>query len=641
MKKITQKFMAIVSGLLMSNAIAQTPTVIVQDSIYTNTHWTCDKQYLLKGYVYVINGTTLTIDSGVIIKGDKNTKGSLIIERGAMINANGTATAPIVFTSNQPIGNRTYGDWGGLILCGKAPVNWTAGYGQVEGGPRSLYGGTNPHDNSGKLSYVRCEFAGIAFSPNNEINGITFCGVGDQTQLDHLQVSYSGDDSYEWFGGTVNGKYFIAYRGWDDDFDTDNGYSGMNQFFVGLRDPFSADQSGSKGFESDSYQSGTKSGLAGDTSGLTKVVFANTTLIGPLVSPTSTAYDPQFVSGAHIRRGSALSCINSVIAGWPCGILVDESSASFGSTVRNMQILGAAGDSISQIKSTIVCGIPTNMTPTRKEIFYTVDGARSLTPTTTEGDTITGNPFNPWGGPFSMFQEDPKNHNAIYANEQTGIRLQNPFNLAVPNFIPTSTSVICYNSTALPAYVKNHYLPQTDHFGNGNVYPFNTALPINTDTSNFFANYNAPKFPPHWNSGRLANAFFTHVNYVGAFSGTQTTSDNWMASWTNFDPVNTDYSNVCTANSIQQNAINSTYLQAFPNPAHDQVTVNFSLINETTATLQLFDLLGNVVDMVSLSNAGAGFHSATLVTKDLPQGTYFIKLITKDISKTTKIIVVK
>ncbi|MGZ3882875.1 MAG: T9SS type A sorting domain-containing protein [Bacteroidia bacterium] len=639
MKKITKNLLILASAFQLGQMNAQTvPVLNVQDSIFTNTHWTCDKQYLLKGYVYVTNGTTLTIDSGVIIKGDKNTKGSLIIERGAKIYANGTVNHPIVFTSNQAAGNRTYGDWGGLILCGYAPANWTSGQGQVEGGPRSLYGGNNPHDNSGKLSFVRCEFAGIAFSPNNEINGITFCGVGDGTQVDHLQVSYSGDDSYEWFGGNVNAKYMVSYRGWDDDFDTDNDFSGRVQFGVILRDPYSADQSGSKGFESDSYQSGTKTGLAGDTSGLTKPVFSNITAIGPMVNPTSTAYDPQFVAGAHIRRGSAISIMNSIIAGWPCGILFDESSSSFGSTTRNLRIMGAAGDSILQIRNTVICGIPTTNTPNRKEVEYVIDGARSLTPTNVEADTTTGNPFQPGAGPFS-FLTAAMNKNVMYPTEQTGMQLSNPFNLSVPNFVPNSTSPLCYNSTALPVYVKNHYLPQTDHFGNGNVYPFNPALPINTDTSNFFANYNAPKVIPGFSSSRLKGTFFTKVNYVGAFSGTHTTADNWMATWTNFDPVNTDYSMVC-ATGIKENA-ESMYLQTFPNPATESVNVNFSLNEPGDVILELTDILGHAVETVKIPNVYAGLNVATISTTNLPQGTYFVKFSTRNITKSTKLIIAK
>ncbi|HEY6162783.1 MAG TPA: PKD domain-containing protein, partial [Bacteroidia bacterium] len=423
---------------------------------------------------------------------------------------------------------------------------------------------TNPHDNSGSLSYIRIEFAGVAFSPNNEINGLTLCGVGDATNIDHIQVSFSGDDSYEFFGGTVNAKYLVAFRGWDDDFDTDNGFSGHIQFGFALRDPFAADQSGSKSFESDSYQSGTKTGLAGDTTGLTKPVFSNMTIIGPLVSPTSTAYDQQFVSALHFRRGTACSIFNSVIAGYPAGILFDESSSGFGSTVRNYDVLGSAGDSIGQIRNNIVCGMPTTNTPTRKELEYVVDGARSLTSTSTEGDTTNGvnnsptPPFSPWVGPFNYFYDNPNRNytwphdpgtlnygNRIYATEQNGVKLGNPFNLTAPNPVPTSISPVCYNSKSLPAYVVTHYQQccgQSDHFGNTNKYPFNPLLPINTDTSNFFQNYNAPFDKPGWNSGRLQGGFFTQVNYIGAFAGTQTTNDNWTNGWCNFDPQNTDYS---------------------------------------------------------------------------------------------------
>jgi hypothetical protein len=541
----------ILSGISGKNLMAQT-VINVQDSIFTNTHWTACNQYLMFGYVYVTAGTTLTIDPGTIIKGDKNTKGALIVERGATIIAQGTAAQPIIFTSNQPMGARTYGDWGGVILCGKAPTNWLAGQQQVEGGPRSFYGGTLPHDNSGIFSYVRIEFAGVAFSPNNEVNGLTLCSVGDATQVDHVQVSYSGDDSFEWFGGTVNCKYLVSYRGWDDDFDTDCGYSGHVQFGFVQRDPFAADQSGSKAFESDSYQAGTKSGLSGDTTGLTKCVFSNITAVGPMVSPTSTAFDPQFVSAVQIRRGSALTIVNSVIAGWPCGVVIDESSASFGSTTRNLQILGAAGDSISQLKGDIICGIPTNQTPVRKEMFYIFNGARSLTPTTTEGDTTTGTPFNPWSGPFNYFQNNPqtgqKYGNKIYATEQTGIQLHNPFNLAAPDPVPGSISPICYNSKALNTMPAGQYSQFTAHWGstnpfnNGSVFPFNPSLPLNTDTTLWLSHYNAPTVPPVWNSGRTSGNWFTPTNFVGGFSGTQTTADNWMQPWCNFDPVNTDYS---------------------------------------------------------------------------------------------------
>jgi len=610
---------------------AQMNVINVQDSIAADTHWTCDNQYLLHGYVYVTNGHTLTIDAGTIIKGDKDSKGALIVERGAKIYAVGTVDHPIIFTSNQPAGQRTYGDWGGVILCGYAPCNWVSGVGQVEGGPRSLYGGTDPHDNSGQMSYCRVEFGGIAFSPNNEINGLTFCSVGDATVIDHIQVSYSGDDSYEFFGGTVNTKYMVAYRTWDDDFDTDNGYAGYNQYGVCLRDPYAADQSGSKGFESDSYQSGTVSGLT-DTTELTKPVFTNYTLVGPLVSPTSTSYDPQFVAGAHIRRGSSISILNSLIIGWPCGILIDESSASFGSTVANIQ------DNHCAVRNDVVCGIPTTNAPGRKEVFYVIDGARSLTSTTVWGDTTTGMPFNPFAGPFDWYKNPPY-HNTIYATEQSGLKLQAPFTLDNPNFIPTSTSPICYNSKALPSYVTAYY-GSSDPFGNGGKYPYNGTLPINTDTSNFFANYNAPDLVPDFSIWKLQNSFFTVENHIGAFNYTASTTDNWTAGWCNWDPVNTDYTTSNCNVGINTPVKGSFGAAFYPNPSDGNTELELDLANAAIVNISIYDLSGKMVWNENALHFNAGIHDIS-VNVNLASGVYMAKIATQDLAKSIKMVVSK
>ena len=150
--------------------------ITVSGDISANTTWTSNNIYLLSGFVYVTNNAELTIEPGTVIKGDKATKGSLIITRGSKIWADGTSSAPIVFTSNEPVGTRTYGDWGGLIVLGKASINDPAGEKVIEGGVdpvKGLYGGTDDADNSGTLRYVRIEFPGIAFQPNNEINGLT------------------------------------------------------------------------------------------------------------------------------------------------------------------------------------------------------------------------------------------------------------------------------------------------------------------------------------------------------------------------------------------------------------------------------------------------------------------------------------
>ena len=164
--------------------------------------------YNLRGFVYVTEGATLTIEPGVVIKGEKESKATLIVERGGKLIAEGTKERPIVFTSAQAPGSRKPGDWGGIILLGKAKNN--KGEQTIEGGVRSKHGGNDDADNSGVLKYVRCEFAGIEYSVDNEINAITFGSVGSGTTVDYVQVSYSGDDSYEWFGGDVNCKHLVA-----------------------------------------------------------------------------------------------------------------------------------------------------------------------------------------------------------------------------------------------------------------------------------------------------------------------------------------------------------------------------------------------------------------------------------------------
>src|SRR4030095_6414885 len=172
-------------------------------------------------------------------------------------------------------------DWGGVVILGKAANNQSASQ-AIEGisapsGDNGLYGGTTDDDNSGEFQYVRIEFAGIALSTDNELNGLTMGSVGSATKIDHVQVSYSGDDSFEWFGGKVNTSHLIAYRGWDDDFDTDFGYTGFNQFLVSYRDPNVADKSGSNGFESDND-------AQGDTkTPQTAATFANVTFFGPFM----------------------------------------------------------------------------------------------------------------------------------------------------------------------------------------------------------------------------------------------------------------------------------------------------------------------------------------------------------------------
>ncbi len=293
---------------LFATTLAQASTIEVSGNITTNTTWTNNNAYLVKGFVYVKSGATLTIQPGTVIYGDKDSKGAVIIEQSAKIMAEGTADQPIIFTSALPPGQRNYGDWGGLIICGRAPINVPGGTAVIEGGVGSSYGGTDANDNSGVLRYVRIEFPDIAFQPNNEINGLTLGGVGAGTTIEHVQVSYSGDDGFEFFGGTVNAKYLISHRTLDDDFDTDFGYSGKVQYAVCLRDPNAADASASHGFESDNDAQGTTN------TPKTSAVFSNITLVGPQAN-SGVAVNANYRRAAHLRRNTEFSFYNSVVLG--------------------------------------------------------------------------------------------------------------------------------------------------------------------------------------------------------------------------------------------------------------------------------------------------------------------------------------
>jgi hypothetical protein len=324
--------------------------ITVSGDITSDSKWYANARYFLSGFVYVKNNATLTIEPGTIIKGVSGSKAALIIERGSKIMAQGTSASPIIFTSDKPAGQRASGDWGGLVICGKATTNKHdsgAGVGIAEGGIGSLYGGTDDADNSGVLKYVRIEFPGIPLTstPNSEINGLTLYSVGTGTAIDHIQVSFSGDDSYEWFGGTVNCKYLVAIRGLDDDFDTDNGFRGHIQFIIGIRDPNISDQSGSNGFESDNDADGSV------LTPVTKPVFTNATLLGPLCSTSTLPANHLFKRAMHIRRSSQLCVYNSIFVGWPKGLLIDGTTGNSPTMASN---------NVLQVEKCILAGMQGN-----------------------------------------------------------------------------------------------------------------------------------------------------------------------------------------------------------------------------------------------------------------------------------------
>ncbi len=360
------------------------------------------KIYLLKGFVVVRSGGKLIIPAGTVIRAtaDLNSApknyASIIVERGGKIEVNGTETNPVVITSNKAVGQRERGDWGGLVLAGKAPHNLLDGITnnnvQMEGfnnisfdAGLAKFGGTDLADNSGIVKYLRLEFGGLAFELNKEINGLTLGAVGSATELHHIQVSFSNDDSFEWFGGSVNSSNLIAWKGTDDDFDTDNGYSGLSQFGIGVRDSSYFDgtyalttgASTSEGFESDNEGTGTA-----NVRPYTNCVFSNFTMVGPV--PVGSKYSnlsgtakAAFRRGARIRRNSCQRVVNSIFMGYRNFLMIDGDS-----TLRNTNF----ADALALVKPNTAVDVKTKQVSFANNLICnTTTAFTSTTDTTANG----------------------------------------------------------------------------------------------------------------------------------------------------------------------------------------------------------------------------------------------------------------
>jgi hypothetical protein len=363
---------------------AKTP-VVVNSDISANTTWSNANVYYLEGPVHVLGGATLTIEKGTVIRG-KNTGsliGALIVAKGGKLVAEGTALEPIVFTSEREVGNRSRGDWAGIMLCGKATINAPLTNSNQSGRPFEAltndrladYGSSTPddNDNSGTLKYVRIEYAGYAYAINQELNSLTLAAVGRGTTIDYVQCSFGQDDSFEWFGGTVNAKHLVALAGTDDDFDMDEGYKGFGQFFLGVRHPGiyeTASNGQSNGFEHDNNTnlgSSTPAVNPGVNNPLpvTSPTLSNVTLVGPLLSGTtaSTANAlnaeaaARFNNAMELRTSVATNLFNSVAFGYPKSLILNNranlspstatKAASDSLVVRNTTLANATGSYIS------------------------------------------------------------------------------------------------------------------------------------------------------------------------------------------------------------------------------------------------------------------------------------------------------
>ncbi len=476
-----------------------TPVGVVSNIITLTGNITKDTTLLAKdvnylsGKVYVMKGVTLTIEAGAKVMGKTGSNvAALIISRGAKIVAKGTAEKPIVFTSGSA--NPASGDWGGIVICGTASTNqslpWkgvtVAGLTQVEGGINdtevglglagsgdAVYPTKNDADNSGFLQYVRIEYAGYAFLPDNELNSLTMACVGSGTTIDHIQVTYAKDDAYEWFGGTVNCKYLIAYKTQDDDFDTDHGYAGNVQFGIILRDSVIADISQSEAFESDN------TGKGDNFLPRTSAVFSNITAIGPRATLANVG-NSLYRAGAHIRRNTGISIMNSIITGWPIGLNFD---VALGNVDKNIN------DSTIRIKNTTLAGNTSNIT---------------LSGTSTVGTTAATL--------LTWFSTPAFGNTILTTASADRLKLIQPFNYTNPDFTP-------YANNSTPSTTPA--TPSTD--------------PITAATWGSLGTWDNVNFTKNgsFTDAKLQDAFFEKVTFRGAVA---VSGDNqtWWKGWTVF-----------------------------------------------------------------------------------------------------------
>ena len=322
--------------------------------ITTSRTLTNDTQWTVSGIVTVKNGAVLTVQPGTIVYGATATAGSgsvLLVSREGRIEAAGTQARPIIFTSSRAFGQRQRGDWGGILMLGKAPINVganitsgatcsgttggcnnPAGSFYIEGlttNPDGLYGGTDPAHSCGTMTYVRIEYSGIQLSPNNETNSFTWAGCGTGTTAHHLQAIYGGDDSFEWFGGTMDTKYMIGGMSADDYADFQLGTVGRAQFGIFYQSP---DQRGNRGVEGDNSEYNAAA------TPISNPTFYNMTFFGS----GQVAFDEPGVSpGIFLRRGSRGTFNNMVVSNFadPC-INVSDATTQAQADAGNVKMDG-------------------------------------------------------------------------------------------------------------------------------------------------------------------------------------------------------------------------------------------------------------------------------------------------------------
>ena len=282
--------------------------------------------YKLTGALVIGDQATLTIPAGTVIEGIGGTSSYIAVAQGGTLDINGTASNPVVMSSGLPV--KAAGDWGGLVICGRAPINTVSGGASTASSEVAglTYGGTISNDNSGSINYLRIEYSGAAFSATKEFNGVSFFGVGSGTTFQNVQVFHGADDGFEFFGGSVNTSNLVSFGNEDDQFDWTEGWNGTNTNWYGKL-------SIGKGIEADNYEFGYAN------TPISNPTITNLTLVGPGSTADATIYTEN--QGLKMRRGTKATFSNVVIVGFKTGIDVehDETIAGVGTALTVTNVL--------------------------------------------------------------------------------------------------------------------------------------------------------------------------------------------------------------------------------------------------------------------------------------------------------------
>jgi hypothetical protein len=594
---INKHCLAAAAALLAWGAVASASaaTVFVNSLLSTSEVWVASNEYVLTNLTYVASGSTLTIQPGTVVRGQAdsttpgaNNPGALIVTRGSKLIANGTAASPIVFTDefddNVPpawspavgggydVWPQYQNGWGGVIVLGKTYVAFNTSTGpnsarsvQVEGVPAvpglTEYGGGDDDDSSGSLSYISIRYGGTGLAPNNEINGLTLGGVGRGTTLHHIEVMNNLDDGYEWFGGTVNASYLVAYAAGDDSFDSDEGYRGKGQFWLAVQGDAGGSSVGSgisdKGFEMD----GGNSPDSSQPYALSRVY--NVTMVGKGQSGGGGTYTDKAKNDAmHIKDNAGPQFYNCLFLDFGGAGTVIEGEG------------GDAATNSRQRYTTAYNSFPTDSVSTNPASYYYK--------AQTEGFQcdIRDNVFWQFGGPLSAVTSNE----VVTAGGVTGSSTHP--NVFSENLRGGSLTGTNYNNVVAGSL------------------PITTLTRSGVAAANRMFNVSAIDPRPLTNSVAMtvtrmapADGFFQPVGYKGAFTPTC----NWLQDWTAMSRLGLTPSSSCPASpaaapdiSVQGGSDTRITIDTDPGVVY-LVEISTDLINWSSYTSVIGD--GSIIEV--------------------------------------------